>query len=77
MSTEVKNTDPLLTTEQAAAYMGCCSAQTLHAARCTKQGSFACLPYLKLGLRKVVYRKSAIDAFLDASVVLPAGVAHV
>lgn len=50
----------LLTSEQAAAYLGV-SSGTLEVWRCTKRYH---LPFIKVG-RLVRYRKSDLDSFLD------------
>ena len=55
----------LMDTAAAAAYLGI-ATQTLRSARCTKTGSFASLPFLKYGARKVMYRRSDLDSWLDA-----------
>jgi len=53
--------DPLLTTTEAAAYLGV-APETLNVWRCTKRYD---IPYIKVG-RLVKYRKSALDAFLES-----------
>lgn len=55
-----QHSDPLLTPGEAAAYLDV-AERTLSVWRCT--GRYA-IPFLKVG-RKVRYRKSALDAFLD------------
>lgn len=57
--TALKGTE-LLTSEQAAAYIGV-SPGTLEVWRCTKRYH---LPFIKVG-RLVRYRKSDLDSFLD------------
>jgi excisionase family DNA binding protein len=55
------NNDPLLTTIDAAAYLGV-APETLNVWRCTKRYN---IPFIKVG-RLVKYRKSALDAFLES-----------
>jgi excisionase family DNA binding protein len=57
--TSFKRTE-LLTSEQAAAYLGI-SPGTLEVWRCTKRYH---IPFIKVG-RLVRYRKSELDSFLD------------
>ena len=56
------NLDPLLTQQEAAAYLKC-QPSTLQVWRCTGR---VALPFVKVG-RRVRYRKSALDAFLAAN----------
>lgn len=62
VSTILKNqsTDPLLTTPEAAAYIGV-TKNTLSVWRCVGRYN---IQFVKVG-RLVKYRKSALDAFLD------------
>ncbi len=55
-----QHSDPLMTPGEAAEYLDV-AERTLSVWRCT--GRYA-IPFLKVG-RKVRYRKSALDAFLD------------
>jgi excisionase family DNA binding protein len=59
-----ENTDPLLTTPEAASVLGT-SPQTLEVWRCTKRYPLA---YVKIG-RSVRYRKSALLAFIASRTV--------
>ena len=58
-------TKGLLTTKQAAEYLGI-SPATLDTWRCTKRNV---IPYIKLGGRFVRYRQEDLDNFIEASTV--------
>lgn len=60
---EFKNDDPLLSVEEAVAYLRL-SPSTL--ARCRKENARP--HYVKLG-RRVLYRKSELDAYIDANLI--------
>ena len=55
----------LLTTQQAAEYLGI-SPATLHTWRCTKRNI---LPYVKMGGKHVRYRQADLEAYIKANVV--------
>lgn len=55
--------DPLLDRKQAARYLGNLSPGTLAVWDCTKRYD---LKPIKIGRRSVRYRKSSLDAFLEA-----------
>ncbi|MGZ8927660.1 MAG: helix-turn-helix domain-containing protein [Methylobacter sp.] len=59
-----QNTTDLLTTKQAAEYLGV-TVGTLEVWRCTKRYN---IQFIRVG-RLVKYRKSALDAFLEARTV--------
>lgn len=65
MQTEAINTQNLLDTKQAAAYLNI-SPATLHTWRCTKRNV---LPYVKLGGKHVRYRLADLDAYINANLV--------
>jgi excisionase family DNA binding protein len=58
-SLKFQPSDPLLSTPEAAAYLGVTEG-TISVWRCTRRYP---IPYIKIG-RLVKYRKSALDAFL-------------
>lgn len=62
-----ENSDPILSTNEASAYLSC-RPQTLNAARCTRTGAFATVPFLRLGGgRRIGYLRSDLDKWIVAN----------
>ena len=56
-----QSNDPLLTPQEAAAYIGV-TVNTLNVWRCVRRYE---IPYIKIG-RLVKYRRSALDSFIES-----------